>query len=257
MEYEMKSRILTLALAAATVGVAHANFVYAVAVGGDLYHIDVGTGASTLIGNTGVYLMESIAYDGSTLYGADSSGKFYTINQANAAATLVAYTGLGNLEGMDFAGSNLWASDFGSPTTLRELNPTTGLPTGGSVTADTNRGVARAMTFNSAATLAYTAQDAPAFQTLQSMDLSGNTTQIGTLPFFTAAIQNIGNDTYIALGTNGEIYSLDVATAGMQLMHDVGDQFFLGVATAPVPEPGTMAVLGLGLAAIARRRRKG
>ena len=253
----MKSRTLTLALLAATAGAAHAQFVYAVDTFNDLYYIDVDSGTSSLIGNTGTSaLMESLAYDGFNLYGADATGRFYSINEGTGAATLVANTSLGNLEGMDFAGSNLFATDFEDPTTVHQLDPATGLPVGFSVTADASRGVARALTFSSDGSFAYTAQGSLGSQKLQSMTPFGVTAEIGALAFNTAAIQNLGNDRYIALGTSGQIYSLDVATGDMQLKHDLGDQFFLGVSTAPVPEPGTMAVLGLGLAAIARRRRK-
>jgi len=60
-------------------------------------------------------------------------------------------------------------------------------------------------------------------------------------------------------GTNGVLYGLDndgsewiidPTTAGVTLVGNTGGQFWLDMTAAPVPEPGTITLLGLGLLAL-------
>jgi hypothetical protein len=88
---------------------------FASSVNGGLYSVDFATATATLVGNTGVSLMEGLAFSPSgTLYGTDSGGRLYSINTSTAAATQIGDTGRGDIEGLDFVGNTLVGSSFSS-----------------------------------------------------------------------------------------------------------------------------------------------
>ncbi|TXI79877.1 MAG: PEP-CTERM sorting domain-containing protein, partial [Flavobacteriales bacterium] len=52
-----------------------------------LYTINMSTGTATLVGNHGVNDLFALGWNGSGLYGLDSSGQFYSLNTSTGAAT--------------------------------------------------------------------------------------------------------------------------------------------------------------------------
>ncbi len=255
----MKRLIGILALASLTIGSVLAQDAYATDGNGDLYRVNLPTATATLIGNHGQFL-EGLARNETTgdLFGTSSGGELYSIDKTTGAATDIGSTGLGNVEGLDFAGDFLFGTDFNSPVTINSIDPLTGAATA-FVTSDMKTGAVRAMAFNSAFTNAYMIGDEPVFQSLYAMPTSGVTTLVGTLNTtdFVAAIDNFGGDDFWGLATNGDVLRIDIATGGTTLIGNTGGHVWLDMTTAePVPEPATMAALGLGCAALLRRRRK-
>lgn len=56
-------------------------------------------------------------------------------------------------------------------------------------------------------------------------------------------------------GTEGRIYSYDLVTGNTKLVASRASTVFSGSAIVLAPEPGTLAILGLGLLAMKRRRK--
>jgi hypothetical protein len=259
LEKVMKFTRTLLGLAGLSVfAFASAGTLYGTDTSANLYSIDTNTAVATLIGSHGLTL-ESLAYDDSTglLYGADAGGTLFNINKFTGAASAIGNTGLGNIEGMDFAGPGLlYGFDFSSQPTIFTLDLSTAAATP-FVQSDTVTGVVRTFCFDPTVNLALMATDNPSFQTLHGMLSSGVTTNIGSLG--SAGIygmDTIGNDLF-GLGGNGELWSIDAATGEKVLIGNTGGNFWLGAASVQVvPEPATIAAIGLGLAAMARRRRK-
>lgn len=239
-------------------GFAQAGSLWATDTSGNLYTVDTTTAAATFVGNHGLSLESLAMHDATgTLYGADSSGDLYSLNTLNGAATLIGNTGLGNIEGMDFAGNFLFGFDFSNQPTLYTLDTTTAAASL-YVQSNVATGSVRTFCFDSGNNNALMATDNPLFQTLHSMVPSGTTTNIGSLGNEGVyGMDLVGND-YFGLGSEGQLWQIDMTTGGKTLIGDTGDQFWLGAASAaqPVPEPATIAAIGLGLAAVARRRRK-
>jgi hypothetical protein len=61
---------------------------------------------------------------------------------------------------------------------------------------------------------------------------------------------------YMADNSTDNFYWINTATGQANLIGSMGSGNVLGMAYVPVPEPGTMAVLGLGALVLARRRKK-
>jgi hypothetical protein len=61
---------------------------------------------------------------------------------------------------------------------------------------------------------------------------------------------------YMLDNSTNNLYTLSLTTGAATIVGNVGTSNFLSLAYAPVPEPGTMAALGLGAAALAVRRRR-
>jgi hypothetical protein len=95
-----------------------------------LYSLDPTTGASTLIGFTGIGPVSGLAYDGATMYGIVGSGpvdSLYTIDLTTGIASLVGPTGLFNAGSLEFGpDGRLYAGDLSA---VHVIDPLTGAST--------------------------------------------------------------------------------------------------------------------------------
>jgi len=72
-----------------------------------------------------------------------------------------------------------------------------------------------------------------------------------------AAMDYASDGLLYAMDGDGSIYLVNDATGETTFVSDTGDDFWLGMAANPVPEPATFLVLGVGAALlIGRARRK-
>ena len=248
----------------AIAGSAYGQHAYAVDNNENLYSVNLASGNASLIGNTGFFLEGLALSPGDQLYGTDSSGNLVSVNTSTGAGTLVGNTGLGDIEGLDFAGGNLWGTAFDAPTSLHLIDQSTGVA-GFAIPSNNTDGVARAMAFDPTFTFAYTLNDgANGGQDLWATQSSGTSTFVGSwsmvtgapLPFTAAMDFDNSTGDLWALGSGGEVMKVNAGTGEGAVVGSTGSQFWLDMTMNPVPEPASMAALGLGVAAVLRRRRK-
>jgi len=186
-----------------------------------LYSINPSTGATTKIGAHGIPGGNALVFsDSGVLYGAGSNGQLYTLDTGSGAGTALAgATGGASSGDLAFFGGDLYLSAAGSSETdtLHRLTPGVGNVRVGSL------GIA---------------------------DVFG--------------LANGGNG--VLYGLSGvSIYSVNTSTGAASFLLDYGDQgllpawgsAFLDEAEPdPIPEPGTLLLVGSGLSALALRRRR-
>jgi uncharacterized protein YjiK len=240
---------------------------YASATDNNLYQVDLTTATSTLIGHTGLTVVEGMALSSNgTLYATDSGGFLYTLSTTTGAVTsTIGNTGLGDVEGLSFAGSTLVATNYSKSTSLYTLDTGTAAATPLATVAGVEfvRG-ATTVSPTSGYVLGYSTSNTVPEQ-LFSVDQSGNAVTIGPInvPLSAALGYSASDRTLYALGDDGTVYTVSTTTGAFTATGNTGDHFYLDMAiipaTAAVPEPSSLALCVVAVAAgtVIRLRRRG
>ena len=268
---------LVAALASAillTAPVAGHGALVGIGFGGSVYSIDETTGTGSLLGSSGFGTTNSMARNSAgTLYSA-TSASLITINPGTGAGTLApALSGFGaeglSIRGLAFSSADvLYAiNNGGSPgdvatnDLLYTINASTGVMT-----------LIGTMAFAGVQALAFSSGS-----TLYGFDLRGG--GLITIDPLTAAATDVNlaigadNDIQtIAFSPGGTLYggrdnlfTINLTTGASTLVGggsggtfaDVrGMEFRAVAAPVPVPEPGTLALLGIGVVGLGFCRRK-
>ena len=228
--------------------VAHAGpILYVSDSGGRLGTVDVATGATVVLGNMGV-AMTDIAFDASGhLFGTDFDN-LYSINPTTAAITLIGSMGVTDANALVFGSDGTLYEAGNSGNGLRSVNTATGATT-----------VLGSIGFSSGGDLAFNGGNLYLATSTQLVrvglsPVSG--TLVGSFGFSNVFGLATGDDGVLYGISGHDVFSVDTTTgAGTYkstynagLLSDAYGSSFFKEATAPVPEPTTLGLLGLGLA---------
>ncbi len=277
-------RFAILTLGAALAGAANAQIGFGLTDENDLVSFNLSDPTTLLSGGaiTGLGGQDLVGIDfrpaDGKLYGVGNFGGIFTINTTTFAATQVSTLNV------QLSGSR-YGVDFNPvPDRLRIISDTdqnlrVNVATGVAIVDGTINGPAN----SNLTSAAYTNSDNdPATGTtlyaINPNGLGGNAdllmstnpnagsyVRVGSLGFGTSSLSGfdiLGSSTAYAILQNdasgvSRLYSINLATGLATAVGKVGGgDLYDGFAIAPVPEPASMVALGLGAAALLRRRRK-
>jgi hypothetical protein len=286
-------RLTLFALAAVLTAGASAETMWGLTEGMRLIRFDTNS-AGTLSANVAISGLQSgevlhaidFRPNGGMLYGLGSTSRLYTINTMTGVATAV-----GGVFGTLLSGT-AFGFDFNPTVDRIRVTSNTGQnlrlhPVTGAVVAvdtplayasgDPNFGVApnvvgSAYTNNfhgATTTTLYNIDSSTGVLSTQIPPNNGTLNTVGSLGVDTTTltgfdISGVTGMAYASLTSPGanvgatNLWRINLATGAATFVNTIGsnNDRIVDISAAPVPEPATLAAIGLGLAALARRRRR-
>lgn len=259
----LRFTLLSLVVTAAAIAPAQGRLI-AVDSSRALYEIDMSTGTKTSIGtvSSNASTTAGLAYDAAsgTMYlSSTGNDSLFTLDLATGAATLVGAYGdstivMHGLEWDSSTGTLYGVSGSTNQNTYR-INTTTGVAT---AFGSTGLSSFNNLGYNSATDTMYmTNSGTDSFYSFNRT--TGSPTLIGALGGPTnpngLAYNSDNGLMYLVDNSTDSLYTVNLGTGAATLIGSTGSGNLLGLAYVPVPEPASMAVLGLGAAALLRRKR--
>lgn len=223
---------------------------------GNLYFYDIDTNTYTLIGNSGYGPWYDIALNPLTgmLYGVTYPGSLYSINTSDGSANCIGSTG-SFINGLAFDNSgNLYGSGY---THLYTIDLSNGSATQVAYTGYNSSGD---IAFDEYGNIYMTANDnwTESSDRLIYYDFSDNSvSEIGEIGYYGVYGIGFSGDTLYGFTAGKETITIDTGTGGGTLVFNNGiTAYGADTTAAPVPEPSTVLLLGLGLICMAGYGRK-
>jgi PEP-CTERM motif len=220
---------------------------FALTASGNLASINPATGVTSVIGPTGLGDCSSpaspcgpasannLARLGETIYATDWGTNLYTVNPATGAATLIGPTGIPaftanpyipNPDGsFNFVASTLFAAEGTLYSTFGTLtfDPSTAPPTTTPVTAPN----------------------------LYQIDpTTGVATLIAPTDLNLTTVANVNGTVYAFNALTSQVFTLDLTNGNTRFVSDLDPATGVISGATPVPEPASLAFMGLGIAAM-------